>query len=540
MSRYFVGPESWHELFYGIDRQIAYNSQDFTGLNLRYRPLTRLEGSRTVPHYELTERGRQRVTETESPRNFNDSNLLNESVITLDGLQEFNEASRKFIDSASQIPPISNKTVVKMPVASRQQDLKEISMTESDGQKRNRFNNVRDRSREHNNSLDKVIVPDQQRKSLIELNGLDISISNGPSRQNVSLAEPEEHDVNEIPRDMIATNLINQPENASEKQRELIAKVVTFDEEHDINVMRCDVTVTNLVNPPENESENQRKLSSDVITHGSRENVLIESNQQIHDKVTDNNQYQDTILQGFSNHVGHTGSNNDKHDDSDSEYGDVDDDAKEIQIGDLTLFNEFIVEEYFEKYDNQTLLNDDDDNLLEEKENNGMQDYLFFFFNIYQTQNFSFTVPSARQHAIDVDLQNGDLGFEELNTNSPPKKQNYRKAIKNSRMKGLEYTRIDGSIIPARSVKPPCSCTKYKCHEKYSEEIRQKLLSNLLKLTTSGQNQFLSNHISIRTTARPKVKIQHLNFKRKFNLIYKLSLGSVQILRNARGGWGVV
>ncbi|XP_062712986.1 uncharacterized protein LOC115261639 [Aedes albopictus] len=172
--------------------------------------------------------------------------------------------------------------------------------------------------------------------------------------------------------------------------------------------------------------------------------------------------------------------NSERNDDSDSEHEDLDDNAHEIQIGDLTLLNEFIVDEYFEKYTNQTLINDDDEGEKEHQES------------------------SPTHSPADVELNNGDLGFEELNTNSPPKKKNLRIVIRNSRMRGLQYTRADGVVIPARSVKPPCSCSKYKCYEKYSEEIRQKLLKNLLKLTTSGQNQFISNHFSIRTTARPK------------------------------------
>ena len=134
------------------------------------------------------------------------------------------------------------------------------------------------------------------------------------------------------------------------------------------------------------------------------------------------------------------------------------------------------------------------------------QTVCFSMSNIINSYYHS-TESSPTHSPADVELNNGDLGFEELNTNSPPKKKNLRIAIRNSRMRGLQYTRADGVVIPARSVKPPCSCSKYKCYEKYSEEIRQKLLKNLLKLTTSGQNQFISNHFSIRTTARPKVKI---------------------------------
>ncbi|XP_062555461.1 uncharacterized protein LOC134220417 [Armigeres subalbatus] len=183
-------------------------------------------------------------------------------------------------------------------------------------------------------------------------------------------------------------------------------------------------------------------------------------------------------------HTGVVDWSDDANEHSDSDYGELDDEAQEIHIGDLTLFNEFIVEEYFEKYEYQTLINNDDAALLEEKENEE---------------------PLPQQYAIQADLKYGDLGFEEINTdNRRPNKYNHRKAVQEARMKGLEYKRSDGVVIPARSVKPPCSCTKYKCHEKYGEEIRQKLMHNLLKLTSSGQNQFLSNHMTIRNTVRPK------------------------------------
>ncbi|XP_058821270.1 uncharacterized protein LOC131683363 [Topomyia yanbarensis] len=239
----------------------------------------------------------------------------------------------------------------------------------------------------------------------------------------------------------------------------------------------------NLISRPDNDSKKKREVIDDTIFFDSLKNTCSEPNEQI----PVNTQYQNGPMQDPNHDVGNNSSKNDGDEDSDSEYEGVDDDAQEIRIGDLTLFNEFIVQEYFEKYENQTLLNDDDDdddgNLLEGKENKG---------------------PSSH-HATETALQNVDLGFDEINTrNSPTKYRNYRKAIQNSRMKGLEYTRTDGVLIPARSVKAACSCTKYKCHEKYSTAMREKLLINLLKLTTSGQNQFLSNHISIRTTARPK------------------------------------
>ncbi|XP_062565031.1 uncharacterized protein LOC134227504 [Armigeres subalbatus] len=181
--------------------------------------------------------------------------------------------------------------------------------------------------------------------------------------------------------------------------------------------------------------------------------------------------------------------------DSGSEGGDIDDEDQEVRIGDLTLFNEFIVEEYFEKYHNLTLMiEDDEQNNMEE--NRGKQQPL----------------------AI---ANRGDLGFEEIDTSCVPSKKpraNQRKILQNARMRGLEYRQPNGVIVPARSIKQPCTCTKLGCHKKYEDSTRKKLLENLLKLSISLQNQFLGNHIAIRATARPKV----LNSRRLFSRSYFL------------------
>lgn len=75
---------------------------------------------------------------------------------------------------------------------------------------------------------------------------------------------------------------------------------------------------------------------------------------------------------------------------------------------------------------------------------------------------------------------------------------------KNRKERGLKYVRKDGTVVPARQVKPPCGC-RMKCYEKYSEPIRQKLLTNLLRLKSDSQNQFLANHITVQYTSRPQV-----------------------------------
>ncbi|XP_055523150.1 uncharacterized protein LOC129717309, partial [Wyeomyia smithii] len=75
-----------------------------------------------------------------------------------------------------------------------------------------------------------------------------------------------------------------------------------------------------------------------------------------------------------------------------------------------------------------------------------------------------------------------------------------------------------GTVVPAREVKPPCNC-RMKCSEKYTAEIRRKLLQNLLRLNFQSQTQFLANHIEVKYTARP----QKVNSRRKYTRMYKLS-----------------
>lgn len=83
-------------------------------------------------------------------------------------------------------------------------------------------------------------------------------------------------------------------------------------------------------------------------------------------------------------------------------------------------------------------------------------------------------------------------------------KQHMRNRNKRNKEKGLEYQRRDGTIVPARSIKPSCNC-KLDCGKKYPDATRRKLLSSLLQVKSSGQNQFLASHISVTKTARPKV-----------------------------------
>ncbi|XP_055627676.1 uncharacterized protein LOC129769426 isoform X3 [Toxorhynchites rutilus septentrionalis] len=85
------------------------------------------------------------------------------------------------------------------------------------------------------------------------------------------------------------------------------------------------------------------------------------------------------------------------------------------------------------------------------------------------------------------------------------------------KVRGRQHETGKGIIVPARRVKRPCHC-RMRCYEKFSEPVRKQLLSNLLKLTSSGQHQFISSHMTIIRTVRPKVLISSRARKRIYNL----------------------
>lgn len=99
-----------------------------------------------------------------------------------------------------------------------------------------------------------------------------------------------------------------------------------------------------------------------------------------------------------------------------------------------------------------------------------------------------------------------DLALEELQNNKLNKK-NTTPGISNKlyKEKGLAYTRPNGVKVAARKCGAPCSCLKLNCSFKYKEEVRMKLLRNFLNLSSSAQNQFLANHVSISFVAESKV-----------------------------------
>ncbi|KAL1374941.1 hypothetical protein pipiens_017799 [Culex pipiens pipiens] len=97
------------------------------------------------------------------------------------------------------------------------------------------------------------------------------------------------------------------------------------------------------------------------------------------------------------------------------------------------------------------------------------------------------------------------------------RKISLRKTNRIAKEKGLQYVRKNGTIVQARRVRAPCKCKK-KCYDKYTLSVRRQLLSNFLRLKSSGQNQFLANHMVVKLTTRVRV----VNSRRTYTRIYKM------------------
>ncbi|XP_058456620.1 uncharacterized protein LOC131434017 [Malaya genurostris] len=151
--------------------------------------------------------------------------------------------------------------------------------------------------------------------------------------------------------------------------------------------------------------------------------------------------------------------NHSSHSDSDGSEGDVD-------TGNAEMLNNFSIFEYFEPYHNETLIIEDDGTDAESDE---------------------------------LDVDNFDKPIRE------PKDDNLTR--KELRERGMEYTNCSGRKVPARTTKESCRCARLNCSSKYTKEIREKLLYNLLRLKSSGQNQFLSSHIHVKYAATHRVGV---------------------------------
>ncbi|XP_053694607.1 uncharacterized protein LOC128742300 [Sabethes cyaneus] len=152
-------------------------------------------------------------------------------------------------------------------------------------------------------------------------------------------------------------------------------------------------------------------------------------------------------------------------------YDDSDTDSQQIDTDEIAIVEEFNVEKYFESYQDQTLINDDDKSV-----------------NFGENQDSSSLLSWT--------------GAQLEDASNPLTHQ--RKFIQHARLRGLEHWQTNGVLVPPRSVKPPCGCSRRKCFRKYDDSVRKKMLESLLKLTSSGQKRFLSSHMVIRAAGKGK------------------------------------
>lgn len=101
----------------------------------------------------------------------------------------------------------------------------------------------------------------------------------------------------------------------------------------------------------------------------------------------------------------------------------------------------------------------------------------------------------------ELDDEYGREYFRKFETNPLYDRNEYDASYKSIRVvrkycqeRGLPYLRHNGHQQPARSVKDACTCRKL-CYAKFSDDLRAKLLNNLLELSADGQNTFLICHI---------------------------------------------
>ncbi|XP_058442947.1 uncharacterized protein LOC131438653 isoform X2 [Malaya genurostris] len=122
-----------------------------------------------------------------------------------------------------------------------------------------------------------------------------------------------------------------------------------------------------------------------------------------------------------------------------------------------------------------------------------------------------------------------DIGFIEssssetgdaVSKNQKDQKKKSQTWIVRKRLKecGKPYKRSDGTVVSARCIKANCNCFRLKCFEQYTDKIRTSILKQFLKLRTSGQNQFISNHVLVKPVHGSRV----LNSRRTFTRIYHL------------------
>ncbi|XP_029719338.1 uncharacterized protein LOC115261580 [Aedes albopictus] len=161
------------------------------------------------------------------------------------------------------------------------------------------------------------------------------------------------------------------------------------------------------------------------------------------------------------------------------EYDDDDEDDEDfVPQGDASLLDDFSIFEYFESFRNQSIIDEDEN-----------EDNLANAANNYEKFD--------------------EMGFADLDREYDEVPINVSKKLSNKlrKEKGLSYVRKNGTEVAARKLRKACTCMKRKCYEKFNAALREKLLRNLLELKSSGQNQFLSQHVAVTFVERHRVSM---------------------------------
>ncbi|XP_062546898.1 uncharacterized protein LOC134212769 [Armigeres subalbatus] len=197
--------------------------------------------------------------------------------------------------------------------------------------------------------------------------------------------------------------------------------------------------------------------------------------------------------------------------------------------GDPSLLNEFSINEYFENYrnmhsDDEEFPDSDDDMLnmqrgLKRKHRSRKQESEIAVELVEISGLYPLKISDNQEQEDNEDDMDNTThhNLEKELVESKEKKMSLRTRNKYLRLKGMSYTRANGTVVPARSVKKGCDC-RLKCSSRYSDAAREQLLRNLLALKRSGQNQFIANHMVVTKTARPKVVNSRRTFSRSYGL----------------------
>jgi len=100
---------------------------------------------------------------------------------------------------------------------------------------------------------------------------------------------------------------------------------------------------------------------------------------------------------------------------------------------------------------------------------------------------------------------------------------------KTSKMQGKSYITTKGKLVPAKTLKPPCSC-KRKCFEKIDTDQMFVIFDNFYKLESEGQSQFISNNIEEYPKKTEHIKQNSTPSRRQFSRKYFLTgINNIQI-----------